>query len=295
MVTGPGLFYSSTHRLGLSSGARRPAGARVEVVEFLQVLWAFEVAIVSPQTPKRALLQLESSMKTIAGLAFLSILAAGCQSNPFDGHNDRYSDLSVDDDALVYVPESKRSEIDGARTDCDQMRDRVTIAEHDVEQGKQELALAQDELDVSESNVNNAMTGLEVARNSNGDVRAAKVSAANTKIDSARARWHAAQSDVAYRAARVDQLDAQVQLAELRVKRAEAEVELAKAKAILELDRPESRDIAVDEFQACVDEMNAQVALAEVDTAAWEQKVGIRKDVFESHRHAREASSERDE
>lgn len=76
----------------------------------------------------------------------------------------------------------------------------------------------------------------------------------------------------------------------MRVKRSEAEVELAKAKAILALDRPESRDISVGEFQACVDEKNSEVALAEVDAAAWEKKVKVRKDVFDAHREAREAS-----
>lgn len=229
-------------------------------------------------------------MKTIAGLAFLTLLAVGCNSTPFHGHNDRYSHLTVDDDALVYVPESGRAEIDQARTGCDQMRDQVSIAQRNLEQGKRQLDLAEEELDVSELHVNSAMKGLEVARSSNGNVRDAQIAAANATIDGARAQWHSAVSDVAYHAVRIEQLDALVQLARLRVKRSEAEVELAKAKAVVALDRPETRDISVGEFQACLDERNAEVALAEVDADAWEKKVEVRRDVLDVHRKAGDAS-----
>lgn len=151
-------------------------------------------------------------MKTIAALVVITLFAAGCQSSPFRGHNDRYSELAVDEDALVYVPESNRGEITLARTDYNKMRDGVVIAEGNVEQGKQQLTLAKSELGLAEKDVGNAMRGLEVARSSNGSVRDAEMRAANTRIDRARARWRSAQSDVAFRAARIDQLEGLVDL-----------------------------------------------------------------------------------
>lgn len=220
-------------------------------------------------------------MKTIIGLAALALFTVGCKSNPFDNDRYNYSSPEVDDDVLVYVPESERDEITKARSECDEMKDRVTIAENQVEQEKRRLDVAEEELDVAEAEVDAAKKALSVARNSSESIREREIDNADDKLENARARWRSAQSQIAFHQARIDQLQSEVELAEMRVELAEARVQLAKARAVRELDRPEADKITVSDFEACVEEKEAMVAMAEVDAEAWEKKVKMRQDALD--------------
>ncbi|MFN0243187.1 MAG: hypothetical protein ACKVWV_09880 [Planctomycetota bacterium] len=228
-------------------------------------------------------------MKTIASLLLIASCTVACNSSSFHGRH-RASNLTVNDDILVYVPESERDDIAKARTDLNAMEDRVAIAESNVEQEKKRRDLSQGELRAAEVEVDNAEKALEVARTSAESSREREVQEANRMIEDARARRRAAQSKIWFHDTRIEQLEAAVELTEAQVELAEAKVELAKAEAVHELDRPESRDISVSEFRACVEEREAEVALAEVDAEAWEKKVKLRQDLLDARQKAREAS-----
>ena len=229
-------------------------------------------------------------MKTILGLALLASLAASCQTSPFNNHRYGYSTPTVDDKALVYVPESDRGGIAKARTEVNEMKDRVSIAERNVTQEKQRLGVAKDELKVADASVEASEKALDVAQNSDESVRSRDVSAAKQQLESAQARWRSAESKIAFLEAHIDQLKSDVELANMRVELGDARVELAKAKAVVKLDRPEARNISVSEFEASVEEKEAHVAMAEVDANAWEKKVKLRQEALDKHLQARAAS-----
>ena len=229
-------------------------------------------------------------MQKISGFALLAVLTAGCQSTPFNAHQSRFTNPTVSDDVLVNVPQSDRDGITKCRTEWNEMKDRVTIAENNVGQEKQRLNVAEAELDVSEDAVSAAKKGLSVARNSSESTREHEVDNAQEQLEGSQARWRSAKSKIAFTEAHIDQLDSEVDLAKLRVDLAGAKVELAKAQAVSKLDRPHSRDISVSEFQACVEEEASEVAMGEVDAAAWEKKVKLRQDALDKRLAVKSAS-----
>ena len=222
-------------------------------------------------------------MKTLLLLPALALLF-GCQA--FDHGHDHYrdgADLRVDDGLLVHVPENKRDDIDEARRDSLKMQDAVTKAEHDVTVEKESLSIARDEADVAEDQVDNARRKLDLARR--GDTKD-DVKDAEDDLEGARKRYRAALAKVEWHKVKVDQLQADVTTARLRVDLANAKVELAKARAVHDLDRPESRDVAVNDFEASVADHETRVKMAEVDADAWKKKLDLREDQVKAREKA---------
>ncbi|MEO6708038.1 MAG: hypothetical protein ABIP42_00580, partial [Planctomycetota bacterium] len=216
-------------------------------------------------------------MKLSKSLALLSLLCVGCHTDPFSDRRHPYSDPTVHDDVYVNVPESDRDEIAKIRTEWNELKDRVDIAERNVEQERQRLGVAKAELDAAEAGARAARKGLDVAYESEESIRQREIESAQRNLEAARAQWLSAKSKIAFHDANIDQLKAEVDLTKTRMDLAESRMELAKAKAVHKLDRPEARDIAVSEFEASVKEHEAIVAMAEVDAEAWQKKVKIRQ------------------
>lgn len=220
-------------------------------------------------------------LNTALWITMAPLLALGCRSTRFGNDPDGSVAVVVNDDMLVSVPEADRENITRARTERSEMKDRVAMAERDAEQGRRQLDVTEEELEAAEDAVTTAEKGLEVARDGNENARASEMESANRKLETARTRLYLARSRVAHGKTQLSRLESETDLANLRLQWSEACVELAKAKAVHELDRPEAREISVRAFEARVADRKIQVALAEIDTQAWEQKVQVRQDALE--------------
>ncbi len=225
-------------------------------------------------------------MKMIASLLLLALLTAGCQSGTSYNNHYRGSTPHVEDDVFVYVPESDRGDIATARAESSRMMDSVAVAKRDLDQEVQRLSLAEDQLETTGDEVDTARESLALARDSNEARREKEVENATRQLESARSRWRYGESAVAYNELRVDQLESGVALAKLRVTLADARIEFAKAHAVSKLDRPEAQDVSLPDFQACIDEHEARIAMAEVDADAWKKKLELRQKALDSRREA---------
>ena len=233
------------------------------------------------------------AMKNIQWVALLPVLALGCKSMSFGDHPDGSVAVVVDDDILVNVPEADREEIARARSERSEMKDRVAIAERDVEQGKRQLDVAEEELEAAEAAVRTAEKSLVVARDGDERVRTSEMESASSRLATARTNLYYARSKVAHDRTHISRLKSHTDLANMRLEWSEACVELAKAKAVHELDRPEASEISVMEFEARVADREVQVAMAEIDTEAWERKVQVRQDALDVQRANRSDMPER--
>jgi hypothetical protein len=213
----------------------------------------------------------------------LALGLLGCQSNPFG--EERHNAVVVDDELVCDVPEADREDILRARAERNaernEMNDRVVIAERDVEQGRRQLQVAKEELEAAEAAVRKAEKSLAVAREENERVRASEMESASRRLESARARLRCAHLKVAHHATHSARLEAQVGLAKTRLERAAAQLELSKARALHELGRPETSEVAMSEFEAPVARTQVQVTMAEIDAEAWEKKVLVCREALD--------------
>lgn len=218
-------------------------------------------------------------MKSFCLLPALALLV-GCQAFGNDPYHNGDAPR-INDDLLVHVPADDRDDIEEARRESLKLKDAVAKAEHDVDVEQERLSIARDESDVAEDEVDNARRRLDLARR--GD-REGDVKDADERLADARKRYRASRAKVEWHKVKIDQLQADVTTARLRVELAEAKLELAKARAVHDLDRPETRDVAVHDFEACVEDHETRVKMAEVDADAWKKKL----DLSEERMKARE-------
>jgi hypothetical protein len=209
-------------------------------------------------------------MKLLLPLILIAVGSAACQSTMH-----RTARLSVDDDALVNVPVSQREEVAKARTECNEVQDRVTIAEHDVEMAKERLALAKQTAHISEEEVEAADDRVKLAHDMSDSGRANAIKTAEENREAIRAHCRWADSQVVYHERRVDGLKARVDIEKLRVELANAKVELAKAKAVNALERTDVDAYDVGAFEAVVANRQMNVELAKIDAEAWDKKMKL--------------------
>lgn len=227
-------------------------------------------------------------MRNLTLLSFAALLSVACQSNRYSDSTYPTSTPTVSDDVYVLVPEKNRSAIAENRAERIRMQDSVAIAERDLMMERQRLDGAKLEAKQAGESMTAARRAMEVADESGQLRREDEMDRAADQIDRARARWHQARAQVAFHESRIAQLEAEVKLAELRVELADAKVELDKARAVAELDRPESKSIAIRDFEANVAEHETRIAMAEVDAKAWEEKMELRKEAIEASASNRE-------
>ncbi len=196
-------------------------------------------------------------MRNLTLLSLAALLSVACQSNRYSDSTYPTSTPTVSDDVYVLVPEKNRSAIAENRAERIRMQDGVAIAERDLMMERQRLDGAKLEAKQAGESMTAARRAVEVADESGQLRREDEMDRAADQIDRARARWHQARSQVAFHESRIAQLEAEVKLAKLRVELADAKVELDKARAVAELDRPESKSIAIRDFEANVAELKA--------------------------------------
>jgi hypothetical protein len=238
-------------------------------------------------------LELGYTMKITRYLPLAAIVLVGCQSSMFRGQSYDPSNPRVEDRVFVHVPESQRQAVTEARSERSQMEDTLTVAQRDLEVERQRVRGARVQRDLAKESVDAARTSYEVAKGSNEAVREREMRNADQDIERALTRWHSAQAQVSYHEARLAKIEAEIKIARLRVDLAESRIELAKAKAVSELDRPAADRVEIIDFENRVEENELRIAMAEVDVAAWEEKLRLQQEVLDSRKQAQQ-SRERD-
>lgn len=223
-------------------------------------------------------------MKPFLSFALICMGLAACQSTY---HQTR---MSVDDDALVRVPVSDRDDINKARADCLEAKDRIEVAERDLANAKERLNQAQSTASMAHDEIDVAQKRCKTAENSSADARDAEWQSAREHCDGvcAHARW--ADAQVVYHEHVVEEMKGRVELEQQRAKLCEAQVELAKAKAVNAADKNDVDPYDIAAFESAVAAQKLEVDMAEVDRDAWTKKMKLCKEAVDATAKAVPAS-----
>lgn len=226
-------------------------------------------------------------MRHTLSLVILGLgLTAGCSLLSDHSHrsgdehysSSRSSNLEpVPNSLLAYLPDGKRSEIEEARAAEAKARDESAAAERRVHVREDQLKIAMQDVEIARAEMKKAELILRLAQGgTQEDLDRAHQNVRDTQalVDTTRAR-------ITWRERNIDSAQADEELTRAKLALTSARVELAKARAVHELDRPETRRIDVGSYEREVRLREEAVAVAEARSEAKQKEVKIARDSFD--------------